>query len=179
MKRIVLSVAAGAAALAGPSAQAATKPCLTPAEMNGLVAYFLPQVIDGVVETCRPHLPAGSYLLTGLDTRVAELRGNADAVWPLARAGFIKIGSGKNPEDGAAMLDMSDDELRATIDTGFVETLGIELKPGECADVNDISETLAPLSADQMVAFVAATFAAVSRGGKGVASCPRALYNAN
>ncbi len=178
MKRIVLGVAAAAATLAGPAAQAATKTCLTPAEMNGLVTYFLPQVIDGVVETCSPHLPEDSYLRTGLTVRADELRGRADAVWPLARAGFIKIGSGKNPGDAAAMLALSDNELREKIDVGFVETLGIDLKPGGCADVNDISETLASLSAAQMVEFVAVTFAAVSRGDKRMASCPRAQGNA-
>ena len=174
MKRIILSVAAGAAALAGPATQAATKTCITPDEMTGLVTYFLPQVIDRVVETCSSHLSADSYLRTGLIARAAELRGNADAVWPRARSGFIKIGSGEDPGDADAMLGMSDDELRASIDVGFIETLGIELKPGGCADVNDISETLAPLSADQMVEFVAVTLATVSRGDKRMTSCPRA-----
>ena len=171
MKRMAVGAAAAVALIGSTSARAATPTCVTPAEMNGLVTYFLPQVIDRVVETCGPHLSATSYLRTGLGARATELRQQADAAWPLARSGFIKIGSdGDDARDIAAMPDAA---LRSVVDDSFVETLGIDIKPDTCAEVNDISEALAPLSTAQTVHLIAVTLTAAARGDKQMASCPR------
>jgi len=170
MKRMAVGAAAVVALVGSTSAQAATKTCITPAEMNGLVAYFLPQVIDRVVETCASHLPPTSYLRTGLGARAVELRQQADAAWPLARSGFVKIGSGADEKD---VENLSDEAFRSLVDDGFVETLGIDIKPDTCAEVNDISEALAPLSTAQTVHLIAVTLTAAARGDKQMASCPR------
>lgn len=172
MKRIVTSIAA-AIALTGTSARAATETCVTPAEMNGLVTYFLPQVVDKVVDTCSVHLPASSYLRTAFGARADELRKDADAAWPQARTAFIKIGGGKNPKDVAMMKDLPDEALRPIVEVGLADALGLDLKPGGCADVNDIGEALAPLSNGQMVHLIAVALTTAARGDKDMASCPR------
>lgn len=172
MKRIITSIAA-AAALTGTSARAATETCITAGEMNGLVTYFLPQVIDKVVDTCGAHLPDSSYLRTSFGARADELRTEADAAWPQARAAFIKIGGGKNAKDAATMADLPDEALRPLVEVGLAQALGLDLKSSGCADVNDIGEALAPLNNAQMVHLIAVALAAAARGDKDMASCPR------
>ncbi|MBN8841834.1 MAG: hypothetical protein J0H88_01200, partial [Sphingomonadales bacterium] len=111
MKRITMGIAA-VAALVGTSSQAAAQSCITSAEMNGLVTYFLPQVVDKVIETCGAHVPPDSYLRTRLGGRADELRQSADTVWPLARAAFLKIGGGKEAKDAQMMSELPDEALR-------------------------------------------------------------------
>lgn len=163
-----------AAALAlcatAPVQAAATADCINRAEMHGLVAYFLPDVIAKVAEGCSPHLPAESYLRTGLPRLAVPLNQGKAGVWPAAKAAFFKMGKA---EDVAAMSALPDEALRPLIDAAITAQLPIKLDAATCADVNEITEALAPLSADQTVRLVATIFSTVARDDKKMRSCPR------
>jgi hypothetical protein len=171
MKPIATAMAA-AAALFGTSAQAAVQTCLVPAEMNALFTYFLPQVIDRAVEGCSAHLPATSYLRSRLSGRADDLRSQADAIWPEARAAVIKI-AGADAAGAKKMQDTPDEELRSTIDAELISASGLKINPKDCGEINDISEALAPLSTTQAVHLLVVTFSALNRKGIGLTICPR------
>ena len=173
MIRSMMAWAAGAALVAAGPTQAQGMACVTPDEMEGLVTYFVPQVIDNVIETCSAHLPADSYVRAGLPARAEELRGMSDAAWPAARSAFMKIGSGQSGDEAEEMADMSDEMLRPMLDIFLVEAMGLKLTAGSCGEVNDITEALAPLTGAQAAHLLAVTLSAAARGDKNMASCPR------
>ena len=173
MIRNMAALLAGAALVAAGPAQAQGMACVTPTEMEGLVTYFVPQVIDGVIETCAAHLPAESYVRAGLPSRAEELRGMSDAAWPAARSAFVKIGAGENGDNVEEMAEMPDEVLRPMLDIFLVEAMGLKLTPDSCGEVNDITQALAPLTGAQAAHLLAVTLSAAARGDKDMASCPR------
>jgi hypothetical protein len=140
--------------------------------MNGLVAYFLPSVLAEISTQCAPHLPEESYLKQGFRGLVDTLEQEKEANWPLAKAAFFKVADGKDIRE---MKKLSDRSLRPLVDDLLASRLGGELavKPKDCSEINDIVESLAPLSPSQTVHFVATVFNAVARGDKQLRSCPR------
>ena len=173
MIRSMTAWAAGAALIAAGPAQAQGMACVTPTEMEGLVTYFVPQVIDNVIESCSAHLPADSYVRTGLPSRAEELRGLSEAAWPAARSAFVKIGAGDRTDKAEEITEMPDDLLRPMLDIFLVEAIDLKLTPSSCGEVNDISQALAPLTGAQTAHLLAVTLSAAARGDKDVASCPR------
>ena len=173
MIRGMTAWAAGAALIAAGPAQAQGMACVTPTEMEGLVTYFVPQVIDNVIESCSAHLPADSYVRNGLPSRAEELRGLSEAAWPSARSAFVKIGAGDSTDKAEEITEMPDDLLRPMLDIFLVEAIDLKLTPSSCGEVNDISQALAPLTGAQTAHLLAVTLSAAARGDKDVASCPR------
>ena len=74
MNRTACRLAATLALLSTSQLQAAapTHPCITPAELRGMVAYVLPSAMTTLIERCRPGLPAGASLLGRGGQLVAE-----------------------------------------------------------------------------------------------------------
>lgn len=171
MKRPISSLVAVFALGATVSAQAAPAPrCLNPAEMHGLIAYFLPEVIGEVSKNCAGQLGAGSYLRTGLPHLGAQLADAKARNWPVARAAFLKISGDKVGKD---MASLPDEALRPLVDAVMAEKISVPVSPAACGEVNDISEALAPLDAEQTVHLLATIFSAVARKDDKLRSCPR------
>lgn len=160
-----LALCATASAQAAPPVQ-----CLDPAEMRGLIAYFLPDVIGEVSKNCAAHLPSGSYLRAGLPRLGAQLADAKPANWPVARAAFLKM---SGPTDGKQMASLPDEALRPLVDAAIASKMTIPVSPSTCGEVNDITQALAPLSADQTVNLFATIFSAVARKDNKLRSCPR------
>lgn len=171
MRTVPSSLIAGLALVSTVSAQAATPaPCIRAAEMHGLIAYFLPDVVGKVLATCSDHLPPGSYLRAGLPHLVEPLNAGKNAAWPTAKAAFFKLGE---PEDVKTVDAVPDDALRPLIEAAVVSALPIELTPVSCADVNDVAEALAPLDATQTVHLAATIFTMISRKDGKLRGCGR------
>lgn len=171
MTRSIVSLAASLAlVVAMPARAAAPEPCINPAEMHGLIAYFLPEVIGEVTRNCSAQVPPGSYLRSGLPRIGAELKSRNEEFWPTARSAFFKMSKAR---DAKAMAALSDEALKPMVDAMMAEKIKIPVRPADCADVNDITESLAPLSADQTVHLLATIFGAVARRDSTMRSCPR------
>ena len=173
MKPALTRLAAGFALCAMAPAQAAAPPpvqCLNPAEMHGLIGYFLPNVIGEVTKNCSAHLPADSYVLTRLPQVAAQLSETRPTSWPVAKAAFFKM---SDPKDAKEMAGLPDEALRPLIDAVIAQKMTIPVTPSTCAEVNDISEALAPLTPDQTVHLLATIFSAVARKDNKLRSCPR------
>jgi hypothetical protein len=169
-KSLIAAFAALGLCAAGPAQAAPAARCLTPAEMRGLIGYFLPDVIGQVAKTCAAHLPAGSYLRTGLPRIGAELAARKPANWPVARSAFLKM---SDTADAKKMASLPEATLRPLVDAEIAAKLNIPVTPAACGEVNDIAEALAPLSADQTITLMATIFSAVARKDAKLRSCPR------
>jgi hypothetical protein len=171
MNKAASTFAAGLALCGMAPAQAAPAvQCLNTQERHGLIGYFLPEVIGEVSKNCSAHLPAGSYLRTRLPQVAAQLVEAKPQAWPVAKAAFLKMG---DPKDSKQMASLPDEALRPLIDAVMASKMTIPVTPSTCAEVNDISEALAPLSPDQTVHLLATIFNAVARKDNKLRSCPR------
>ena len=166
---------AAAAAVALCSAgvlQAAPKPCVSSAEMHGMVAYFLPVVLENVAKNCSAYAPASAYLRAGLPGLQVQLREGRQAAWPMAKSAFFKLGGQK---DARTMASLSDDALRPLVDDMLAAKFAIPVDAAKCGEINDIAEALAPLDAPQTVHLIATILSTAARKDNKMSSCPRGI----
>lgn len=164
---------AAAIALCSASAlQAAPRTCVTSAEMHGMVAYFLPVVLDNVAKNCSAYTPASSYLRAGLPGLQVQLREGREAAWPMAKSAFFKLGGQK---DVRTMAVLSDDALRPLVDDMLGSKFAIPVDATKCGEINDIAEALAPLNAPQTVHLIATILSTAARKDNKLSSCPRGI----
>ena len=125
----------------GQLAQAAQppRPCITDSEMHGLVAYFLPAVIDEVTRGCTPHLQANSYMRSGMTVLRGSLGQGKEAAWPAARAAFFKM---SDAADEKTMAGLSDKALRPLVDEMLAGKMAIPVDAPKCQEINGIAEAL-------------------------------------
>lgn len=146
--------------------------CISSAEMHGMVAYFLPAVLDNVAKNCSAYTPASGYLRTGLPNLQAQLREGREAAWPMAKSAFFKLGGQK---DARTMAMLSDDALRPMVDDILGSKFSISVDAAKCGEINDIAEALAPLNAPQTVHLLASILSTVARKDRKMTSCPRGI----
>ena len=168
------ATAALAALIPLQAAQAqAAKSCITRTEMRGMVAYFLPTLLDSTITTCKAHLPSDSYLIDRAPALLSRLNEGKDKAWPYAKAAFMKFGGGKAPE--TKVLDaMPDEVIRPFIEAAITAELAPKVKPENCADIDRLTATLEPLPAANMVDMFAEVLNLVAREDKKLSSCPSA-----
>lgn len=166
----ILALAASAQVQAAQVQNAAT--CLQPAEMRGLVAYFLPTVLDSTIKTCSAHLHADAFLRTKAPQLVTTLSADKDAAWPMAKAAFIKI-SGSDKSD-STMEKMPEEVLRPFIEAAIATEVAPSIKAKDCKDVDRIAATLEPLPPANLVMLVTEILNVAARGDRKMASCPAA-----
>lgn len=171
MRKPVSTIFAALAICSTVSAQAAVPaPCITPPEMNGLIAYFLPDVIGEVSRNCSAHLPPASYLRNGFAEMGTTLAQHKAEHWPTAKSAFLKMGTAKEAKD---MASLPDEALRPLVDVAMASRMSIPVNAATCADVNDVAQALAPLSTQQTVNLLATIFNIVTRKDNKLRSCPR------
>lgn len=141
---------AGALALPGPAMAQAAKPCLTPAEAEGLVTFALPSLLDGISKQCAPSLPATASLSQSGKLIAAKYQADADRAWPVASAAFDKI-------SGMKMANaMGEAGLRGLLQGALSAGMGEQIKPKDCVTVDRFVDILQPLPASNMARLVVA-----------------------
>jgi len=150
-----------------------SKACITRAEMRGLVAYFLPTVLDSTISTCKAHLPANSYLSAGAPLLLDRLNAGKEQAWPQAKAAFMKFGGGK-AEETKVFDKMPDDVIRPFIEAAITAEVAPKVKAENCADIDRLTATLEPLPAGNLVDMFAEILNLVAREDKKMSSCPAA-----
>ena len=155
------------------TAQAAPRQaCITSAEMHGMVAYFLPVVLDNITRNCSAFTPASSYIRSGLPSLQVQLREGREAHWPMAKSAFFKMGGRK---EARTMASLSDDTLRPLVDDILGSRFIIRVNAATCADIDSVSEALSPLDAPQTVHLVATVLSLAARKDNKIPSCPRGI----
>lgn len=164
MRKIAFRTAAALAMMASgqaQAAQAAKASCMTRVELRGMLAYFLPSVLDSTIAKCKDRLDVNSYLIGQAPKLVETLRAGQTAAWPDAKKAIAKIGGGSVD---TAMLDvLPEPAMRPLMEAMATEKLGSSIKPESCVDINRIMGTLEPLPAPNMIEFMTETFAIVAR----------------
>jgi hypothetical protein len=174
MRHILAAGAALGLVISGPAsgAEPQPRPCLTSAELRGMVGYFLPNVLNEVATGCAAHLPAGSFLRNGMAPLMDGLAQGREAAWPAARSAFFKLSPAGETKE---MASLSDKALRPLVDELLTQKMRIPVNAAICGEVNDIAEALAPLDSAQTVRLFAAILAAAGRNDSKLRSCPRGI----
>jgi hypothetical protein len=172
MRRILAASAALGLCLSGPALaiEPLARPCLTSAEMHGMVGYFLPNILSEVSTRCAAQLPPASYLRGGLVPLMESLDGGREAAWLAASAAFFKLAPAGDTKE---LASLSDRALRPLVDELLTQKLSIPVSAPMCGEINDIAEALMPLNAEQSVHLISTILAAAARNDNKLRSCPR------
>lgn len=173
MRHFAYRTAAVLALISSGQAQAATTAnCITRPEMQGLVAYFLPSVLNSTITSCGAALPAQSYLVAKGPALVAQLEAGKDSAWPAAKAAFMKMSGEGQGKDNALLQKLPDEALRPLIESIIETELLPSIKPGTCQDIDRVAATLEPLPATNTVTMVAELLSIGARKDGKFSSCP-------
>ncbi|MBC2661295.1 hypothetical protein H7F50_05970 [Novosphingobium flavum] len=155
--------------LTAPQVAAAqdTAPCLTAPEVSSLLTYALPSVIDGISRTCATRLPDSAYLRrsgTEMSQRYTVAKTKA---WPVAKAAFVKMSSGKDQTAGKVLMSMPDDTLQKFVDAAFAGIVTGEIKPESCGTIDRLMSAIAPLPPENTSELLSVLIGLGSRSGAG------------
>jgi hypothetical protein len=131
-----------ATALALPI-QASAQECMKPNEAQALMIYAMPDVLDGVIKQCQPHLSTTGFIAKSGGDFVARYRTGSEASWPLAKIAFFKF-AGKDATL-SAMRGMPDSLLKGLISFGITTKATNDISSDDCGTVERLLEALAPL----------------------------------
>lgn len=156
--RTLALAAAFAPALAAPSVAFAAEPaCLTKKEATALIAYALPQAINGTTRRCAASLPANSFLRREGAQLAARYAGQKNRYWPQARPAFMKT-LGTQGDGAAKMIAGLPDETVRQMADAFVEGFvaqRIALK--SCNKLDLAIDLLSPLPRENTAGLIALT----------------------
>lgn len=120
--------------------------CVTDTEAQSLFAYLMPDALTGVLKTCRPHLPATSYMVVHGEDAVARYQAAASGHWPTARAAFLKIAGADHDDEAKVIAGMSDAALRPFVGEALAGTVAKDVKPADCPKIDRFVAALAPIA---------------------------------
>lgn len=138
-------------------ASAAEPVCLTRAEATSLVAYALPQAINGTAKRCAPVLPANAFLRQEGGALAARYAGQKDKYWVRAKPAFLKTLGTRDGEAASTLGKLPDDTMRQLADVfveGFVAQK-IALK--SCNKLDLAIDLLSPLPPENTAGLIALT----------------------
>ncbi|MCJ2186316.1 hypothetical protein [Novosphingobium beihaiensis] len=147
-------------ALAPGLAAAAEPVCLSRTEATSLVAYALPEAINGTVKRCAPVLPASAFLRQHGGALAARYATQKAKYWPDAKPAFMKA---LGPDAASTVGNLPDDTARQLADTfveGFVSQQ-IALK--SCTKLDIAIDLLSPLPPENTAGLIALTMEAASK----------------
>ena len=157
-------VTAGTLAIAlVPGLASAAEPiCLTQAEATSLVAYALPQAINGTAKRCSAVLPAGAFLRQHGSELATRYAGQKDKYWPQAKPAFIKTLGADGGDAANLTRSLPDDSLRQLADV-FVEGLVSQRIALKSCDKLDLAiDLLSPLPPENTAGLIALTMEVAS-----------------
>lgn len=139
-------------ALTAGSVARAAEPCLTENEMNQLLLFALPEVVDGASAACKPTLGAGSFLVQDNGALIGRYRQAQAPAWPVAHEALMKLPgfTGEGGKMDKLMRGLPDEAIKPLI-TGIVRQMVLQgVKPTDCATIDQAARLLAPLPAENM-----------------------------
>ncbi len=100
---MIRKLAAAACLLAASTtafAQTQSKPCITPAENEAVVAYVMPDLIGALETRCARALPADAFLATRSAALQRKLQPTSEKAWPRAKKSVQRFVGLRIPIDG-------------------------------------------------------------------------------
>ncbi|EJL29626.1 hypothetical protein [Novosphingobium sp. AP12] len=145
------------AALTPGLAMAAEPVCLTKKEATALIAYALPQAINGTAKRCSTSLPADAFLRRQGPQLAARYAGQKNRYWPQAKPAFMKTLGAEGSGSAQMVANLPDETVRQLADVfveGFVSQR-IALK--SCTKLDLAIDLLSPLPPENTAGLIALT----------------------
>lgn len=166
----VLKVAIGliaAAALPAPAMAAAIEPpCLTTQEFTAVSTFALPGVIRGAAQRCTPVLPSDAYLRNQSESLAKRYSIGRDRAWPQAKAAFIRLGGGMDPQAASFLKAMPDENLKPFVEGAVTSMVGQQLPTERCSEVDRLVMLLAPLPPESTAEVIGLAASLGARSGQ-------------
>lgn len=143
--------------------------CLSEPEVNGLISFALPSVLDGTIKACKPHLAADGYFATRCGEFVARYAARKDSNWPIAKAAFLKLGTSGDAKLANTMKALPDNALQPFVEAMASEMVGSEIKASQCTAIERGVRILSPLPPEntaELLTFVVVLSSAAGKGAK-------------
>ena len=168
MRRLKSSITMAAAILAAlpGMAHAAEPACLTPAEFTSLATFALPSVITGTAQRCSTTLGADSYLRKSGAQLASSYSANRASAWPGAKAAFVKVSAGANPEMAKLITGMPDNSLQQMADSAIASMVGQRLPVERCGTIDNLVRLLSPLPPQNTAELLAVAVGLSSKAGE-------------
>jgi len=148
--RPMAAAVATAALLQVQVAQAAAPVCITEQEVSAMAAFSMSSVLEGTMNSCRPHLAANGYFATSGQQLIGRYAARKAAAWPGAKSAFLKFGSEKDPEMLSTVGSLPDAALQPFVDAMLSEMVASKIKPAQCRPVERMAMLLSPLPPENM-----------------------------
>lgn len=175
MRKPAFQAAAALALVASMQAQTAhaqqAQSCLTRPEMRGLIAYFLPTVLQSAIATCRPRLDPDSYLLSGTPRLLDALEAGRSNAWPMAKQAVLKIGDERSDGAGRMLAKLPEEAIGPMVGALITEELSSEIKAENCGDIDRVMAPLDPLPTANLIDMATEVMVIAGRDGKKIRAC--------
>ena len=162
MRKCILTAASILAIMPGV-ARAAEPACLSPAEFSSLAGYALPSVISGTSQRCSATLAPDAYLSKNGKALASRYAARKDASWPGAKAAFLKLSSGKNPDAAKLLGGVPDDSLQQMLDAVMEGMASQQIPVERCDTIDKFVRLLAPLPPENTAELIGLTVGLASK----------------
>lgn len=153
------AVPAGAAVKQGQPLPAAEKACMSRPQLEALITYALPSIIDQLARSCAPSLKPDAYLRMSSGELSARYRTDSEQYWPTARGAV-------NALTGQDVSVLGEDTEKAMVTSMVGVGIASAVKPTDCGAVNEAIELLSPLPARNLGRLTAMLAIIGSKDGK-------------
>jgi hypothetical protein len=174
MRKLAFQTAAVLALVASAQLQAAqtqAQTCLTRPELRGMVAYFLPTVLESAIDTCSQRLKPESYMMARAPQLLTTLESGRSQAWPMAKAAFVKIGDDGKKGTAELFAALPEEAVRPLIEAVITEKIGSSIKPDSCGDIDRVMAPLEPLPAANLIDVLTEAMAIAGRNDKQLRVC--------
>lgn len=118
--------------------------CLTPSEAQSVAVAALPDALSSARRACLPHLPASSALSRS-SARINQVyQPAADKAWPSAGRAFMVAADLPLPPGTDPAL------IRPLLSVAITSMIEQQVKPDDCATVDEFYTALEPLPPENM-----------------------------
>ncbi|WP_380877037.1 hypothetical protein ACFB49_11180 [Sphingomonas sp. DBB INV C78] len=117
--------------------------CITRPQLEALITYALPALIDGVADKCSATLAPDSFLTRSGPGLAQRYRAESDRHWPMARSAVASMA-------GEELGRLGEATQKTMVSTLVGAAISEAIKPKDCPAVNEAVELLSPLPADNL-----------------------------
>lgn len=142
-------------AMAPCAAMAAEPVCISKAEATSLIAYALPQAINGTAKRCASSLPADAFLRTKGPGLAARYAAQKDRYWPKAKPALLKALNTQGGGSSNMMTGLPDDTLRQMADVFVEGFVSQRIAPKSCKQLDLAIDLLSPLPPENTAGLIA------------------------
>ena len=145
MRKFTLTLTMLAALSPGMAAAQQTPPCLTAQEFAAVSTFALPGLIRGVAQRCQPVLPQDAFLRSQSENLAQRYTAGRDRAWPEAKAAFLKVGGGLDPQAASLFKAMPDESLKPFVESAVSTMVAQQMPTDRCSAVDRLVMLLSPL----------------------------------